>query len=331
MPNNAKAIVVHVKSQSAVGTAATITPGTDEALRVVGMPTLSVRGEGVIERSDITSAVGPGLQPIKGSRGWEIQIVTELYRFSDIGDDTSSPLAPLWAACGIVTENANSSTNLTWEPTRNYTIGATVGTNIVPFTIQIDQIGGNRYVASDCQCTPEISFDAGGRVMITWTIHGLWDQPVASTLGVTTADYGADPLPFVAVGATLGTDLADYTAISTFSLATGLALVERTSVSATDGFVPSFLDFAEPPVIGFTGDSDDESALPIWTEAFAGTASDLDITLTDSGGETFKIQLPVAYPRVPGIGGDAFATYDFEFFGVPNGSGKSLIVTFDTN
>ena len=50
MPNNAKAIVVHVKSQSSVGTAATITPGSDEALRVIGRPTFTVRGEGAIER-----------------------------------------------------------------------------------------------------------------------------------------------------------------------------------------------------------------------------------------------------------------------------------------
>ena len=250
MPNNAKAIVVHVKSQSSAGTPATITPGTDEALRVVGRPTLEVRGEGVIERSDITSAIGPGLKPVTGSRGWRISMQTELYAFSDGTDATSSPLAPLWNAALVGTEDDGARGKLVYRAERNATIGTTLGKNLVPFTIQIDEIGGNRYTASDCLCTAEIMFDAGGRVMITWTIEGLWSDPAASTLGFDTADYGSEQdAPFVAIGATLSTDLDDYDAISTFSLTTGMALVERTSVAATDGFAPSYADFAESPTV----------------------------------------------------------------------------------
>lgn len=330
MPNNAKAIVVHVKSQASVGTAATITPGSDEALRVIGRPTFTVRGEGAIERVDLVSAVGPGLQPVTGSRGWDISFQTELYRYSDIADDTSSPLAPLFAASSLVEENANGSTNLEITFSRTASIGTTVGTNYVPFTIEVDEIGGNTYSAYDCLCTVALSLDTGGRILLDWTVQGSWIDVVASTLGATTATFGADPLPFVAKAASLSSDLGDYPAISTMSLTTGMALVERPDVSATDGFAPSFLDLAEVPVLGFTCDADDATTLPIWAEVFAGTASNLTATFTDAGNETFKIALPVAYPRVPTPGGDAFQSYDIEFYGTPNASGDALVLTFDT-
>ncbi len=324
MPDNAKAVVVHVKSQSALGTAATITPGTDEALRVFARPVPSIIGEGVIERADGISAVGPGLRPVAGSKQWETTITTELYAFSDPADVTTSPLGPLWNSCGVMTE----ADPITWKLSRTAARGTAIGT-LVPFTLQIDEIGGNRYVLYDAHAIPVMMVEAGGRSMITWTVRGLYVAPVASTLTAGTETYGADPMPFTGIGLTAADGAADFTAIQRVEYRTGLAFVDRPDVTATHGFAAPFLDWAESPTVAFTADAADETALDVWNDAFSGNAYAWTLTLNHPTDGTMATSIPVGYLRVPTPSGDTFSTYDLEIYGTPDGSDNSMIHTWN--
>lgn len=323
MPNTAHP-VVHIKSQSALGTAATITPGTDSALRVFGRPIPAVIGEGVIERADGVSPLGPGLPSVGGSRMWEFELVTEFYAFSDPADATSSPLAPLWNSCGIMTE----ADPVTWKPSLTAARGTAIGT-LVPFTCQIDEPGGNRYVAYDCHALPTAVAESGARVMVTWSVRGRWVDPVASTLSVGTEVYSSDPLPFVSIGVTAGDDAADFTAIQRIEMRTGLAFVDRLDVTDTYGMAAAFIDWAEAPTIAFTADSDDETALDVWNDAFGGNVKALTFTLAHPTDGSCAISLPAGYLRVPTVSGDAFGVYELEVYGTPDGSDNSLILTWN--
>lgn len=323
MAANAKAIIVHAKSQASAGVAPTLTVGTDHALRVYQRPTPTIVGEGLIERADALSPFGPGLKPVKGSVGYEVTLMTEWIGFASNDDLTTSPLGPLWNSCGIMTEDP-----IVWEPSRIAARGFTAGT-LVPFTLWIDEVGGNRYQMIDCHAIPTLTVEAGQRGMISWSVRGRYVTPVTSSITPGDVTYGSDLMPIVGVnvGITGGAELTN-TAVQRFEFRTGLAFVDRPDVVDNTGLGPVFLDWAESPAVAFTADSGPEGTFATWADVFGAVAQNLDFTFSQAATGDCVIALPAAYLRVPTLSGDAFSTYDLEAFGTPAASDKSLTITF---
>ncbi len=323
MANNAKSIVVHVVSQSSLGTPALPTIGTTSALRVYQRPTPTIVGEGLIERGDVVSPYGPALRPIAGSRAWECTLMTELLTPDDQTDHTTSPLAPLWNSCGIVAEDP-----ITWQPSRQAARGTAIGA-LVPFTLTIDEVGGNRYTLFDCHAIPTITVEAGQRGMISWSVRGRYVAPAASAITFADVVYSNDPLPVVGIGVSSSSNANEFQTVQRLEFVTGLAFVDRPDVRDAFGQSAVFLDWAEAPTVAFAADSRDETSQDVWTEVFGATAKDLTFTFTNGARCETVISMPVSYLRVPTIGGDAFATYDIQAIGTPNASNQSLLVTWN--
>jgi hypothetical protein len=323
MPNNAKSIVVYAKSQSTLGTAATITPASDPALRVYQRPVPVIVGEGLIERGDVVSPFGPGLPPVQGAKAWEVTLMTELLAPSAQADVTTSPLQPLWNSCGVMADDP-----ITWQPSRVAARGTTLAT-LVPFTVEIHEVGGNVYKLYDCHAIPTVTVEAGQRGMVSWAVRGRYVAPAASALVLADVDYGADPLPIVGINVTAGDDAEDFTAISRVELSTGLAFVDRSDVADAHGTAPLFLDWAEAPSVALSADSKAENVQGIWAAVFSGTAQALTFTLLSTGRCDTVISIPVGYYRVPTISGDTFGTYDLVAFGTPDASNESLVITWE--
>jgi hypothetical protein len=322
MPNNAKSIVVYVKAQSALGTAATITPASDTALRVYQRPVPAIVGEGLIERGDVVSPVGPGLRPVAGSKAWEITLMTELLSPSAQNDVATSPLQPLWNSCGVMTDNP-----IVWQPSRVAARGTTLAT-LVPFTLEVHEIGGNVYKLYDCHAIPTVTVESGQRGMISWAVRGRYIAPATSTLALADVDYGTDPLPIVGINVSVDNDASNLVAISRIELVTGLAFVDRPDVTDLHGNAAVFLDWAEAPSVSMSADSQSESAQAIWAAVFGATEQALTFSLASAGRCETILSIPVGYYRVPGIAGDTFGTYDLVAFGTPDSSGNSLVITW---
>ena len=157
MPIQSRQTVVTVKSQSSAGSAASITIGVDESLRVLGAPTIEPIGEQLIERGDMSSSAGGVVGPVLGSQGWRVSFQTEDYGFTDLTDATSSPLTPLWAASGDI-DTLTTPDRVRWTPK----CGQVFATDLVYVTVQIDEIGGNQYVLYDGVASVTSEADAGG-------------------------------------------------------------------------------------------------------------------------------------------------------------------------
>lgn len=300
---------VHVASRTTVSNPATITPGTTLGIRTLGRPTMAPTGTGLQARTDVRSPEGPGVRPVLGSRGVEVTFQTELYRFADTSNYQTTGQGPLWAGAGELTEGASS---LVWTPTnamaRNGAASSASG--LVPFDLQIDHIGGNRYVVRDCLATVSVAADAGGRILCSWTIRGEYVAPVASTLayGVTVYDTQA---PIVYVGATHNDGMAIYSAVSRWSLDMGTELVDRPDGASSLGMGGPLLAWPNPPTLSFSADSDDETAQSAWGDAYSVAQETLNIELTG-----FTLELGAAFATSPPtVAGDAFGVYEHAFLG----------------
>lgn len=342
IPLSVKQNLVYVKSQAAVGTGATIAQASDKAVRVMTCE-FTQAGEGLIERDDLTSATGLPASPKQGSKRWDIKITSEYLPFSSYTDIDSSPLSPLLKACGAVTA-------VTAVP------GATADaiklvfpalfnppTAPVPCTIELHEIGGNVYRATDVIGTLLLKADtAGARIMFEFTLQGRWvEDPVASTFTAALADFGADPLPVTFCGATIvsgirrtdGTTEQTITGLRSMGMTPGVAVTERPDATqlACSCFAMSYLTrTGGPDTVGFTCDEgaegDTANDLSVWANWKASaTGRDLSIILnTGSGGTRIQGFLPQVHYRTPVLNtANPFRAYDLTAFGVDQPTGAT--------
>jgi len=326
MPLQSRQTVVTVKSQGSAGTAATITIGTDPSLRVLGVPTWEPIGEQLIERGDMSSSAGGVVRPVVGSQGWRVQFQTEDYGFTDLTDETTSPLAPLWDASGKV-EALTTPDRVRWTPSA----GQVFGTDLTYVTIQLDEIGGNKHVLYDGVATVTTEADAGGRLVHTWTVEGKWQTPVASTVTNGDETYGAEPTPSVfKPNVTFTSGIAGtLTGLSAFSADYGTELVTRQVATATGGMDASFLARSSTgPVLSVTIDADDETALTAWGEALGTSTESRSLAFTDGESNTVTLAWLDSFVRLPQRGGDTFRTYDLEIVGTTESVPDPVYITW---
>lgn len=347
MPIAMKAGVCHVKLQTALGSAVTITVGTDPALRIVGTPTREQIGEGQINRSDLTGSLGGPVNPRLGSLGWRFSFTTEFYGPEAVDDATTSPLWPLWAASAPITESGTSTGNLDWTPgllpvpTASGDLDRDGSSEIGVLTFAFDEIGGNRYTAYDCTAAPTAIYaDAGGRILIDWIVEGKWVAPAASTVTAGSEDYDPgsdfDLTPWLFCGATLSSGITGTpTGLTSFRYEPGVEHVTRMS-AGSDGancMAISQLDRrADGPTLAFSIDADDETSLQVWTEWLGGTTETRGITVTAPSSSsidscTFRMQ-GSAIIAAPEMGGDQYRTYDLVITGTTAGGNPPSLLRF---
>lgn len=313
MPIQTKAGILYVVSQAAVGTGVTVDQATHTPIRAIEVE-MSPVGEGLIERVDHVSAYSGALQPVRGGQRWDIRIVTELYPWTDPTDITTSPLAALWAACGTLS-TLGGPNRIRWAPITAYTPGAIGVGTVTPCTVELHEVGGNRYRAIDCYGTVVMRADAGARWMCEWTLHGMWsNDPIASTFTQALAAYGtAQSVPVTLRSASFTGSPAGF---ASAAWTPGMVLTERPaaepSSSIARAFAPSFLSRDQPDVLAYTVDADDDTALPIWSTALGTTPASISLAWAP-GSQTWTIALPAATWRVPSRqSGKAMRQYDLE-------------------
>jgi hypothetical protein len=310
--------LVYVKAQSAVGTGATITQ-SDLALRVRAIDFQVV--EGVIPRDGTMSATGLPAIAVQGGKHWAITMQTELFRFSDFEDEATSPLSALLAGSGALTDTTYDAGG-GGAPAINLRISAAMNppTAPVPFTIEMHEIGGNRYRATDCFCVPTGAAEGQKEILLDWQIQGLWETPVASTFTAAAADYGATQAlqtPMIFTGASLvsgirrsnGSTEQTFTGLRAFGFVPAMQLVPRPSTlaGAVAGFAAPYLTRSgASDTVAFTVDAhpegdgtDDLSVWANWIEQAEGRSLRLIINEGSGGMKMVIAMAEVQYNDAP--------------------------------
>jgi len=324
MPIDSRQHVLHAVTESSPGTPESITVGTTVAIPTVGPVGFEPIGTQLIERGDVMTSRGGSLAPALGSQGWRVTFQTELYPWDDLEDDTSSPLAALWAACGKL-EELTTPDRIRWTPKA----GNAVGTDFDPCTIYLDEIGGNRKRAHYCAGRVTAEADAGGRVLLSWEFLGRWTTPTASVVTAGSETYGSSyPVPAVFRPAiTLTSGIAGtVSGLARFALDDGVALVERQIATAAGAMDVAYRQRSEVgPVLSIDIDADDESTLSAWAEAVGLTVEARSLVLTDSAGDSCTISLPSSFVRLPQmIDGEAYRGYTIEMVGTTQGANSAV-------
>lgn len=318
-------VVVYIKAQGAYGTGATITQ-SDLAFRATEC-TFTQAGEGLIERPDTANPFGLPAPPVQGSRRWDIAITASVQPFSDYTDVDTNPASPLLKACAAL-----SAVTYDAADAIAFQFPADIQTDLTPCTIEMHEIGGNRYRAIDCVGTVQLVMDAAGRLMgWTFAMQGRWQDVIASTFTSASTTYGnaaADPLPLTFCGATLtsgirrtnGSTEATISGLSAATFVPACTVNERPDATATgfNCYAPSFLARSgESDTFAFTCDAGPESDAADGLRAWASwIAQARGRTLTmemnqGSGGHRVDLVMTEAHYRTPSPKTDqAFRQYD---------------------
>lgn len=280
----------YCKSQSAVGTGATITQ-SDLALRVRNC-TFAPAGEQALRRAGTTSATGLPSIAVLGGLYWAINVEFEMMRFADYTDVDSCPLSPLLKAMGALTATtfnpgggSANAIRLKWSAAYN------PPTAPVPVTIEWHEIGMNRYRATDCfGRLTNVAATGQTEILCTAEFFGVWETPIASTFTAAAATYGASNLlqtPMLFTGTSLvsglretdGTTEQTFTGLSMFAAVPAMTIAAKQSTldGATNGYAAPYLTRSgESDTLAFSVDAhpegnanDDLSVWANWVEQAA--------------------------------------------------------------
>ena len=306
---------VYAKSQSAAGSPATITQ-SDLAIRVRTC-TFTQAGEGLLKRTDTVNPSGLPAPPVMGSKYWEVAITADVQPFTDYTAVTSCPLSPLLRACADVTA-------VTYAAVDAIAIDFTesINADVLPCTIELHEIDGNRYRAVDCKGSVAQVFDAAGR-LISWefAIKGIWTNVTASAFTAAATDYGAasvDTLPLTFCGASLISGIrrsddsteATIAGIESFKVTPNIIVTEKPDATALANscYAPAFLSRGvDGDTIEFTCDAgpedDNADGVRAWASWLA-QARGRDLTLTlnqGSGGHRIDVVMDEVHYNVPAV------------------------------
>lgn len=242
-------------SQVALGTGITINQASNQATRVRACE-FKPAGQLALTRDGTFTATGVPVVAVQGGRFWEINIEVELFRFADYTDIDSSPISWLLKACADVSattydpgSGAVNVISLAFGPLYN------PPTTPVPCTIEMHQINGNRYRATDCMgVITAIEGDANAELIVKATLKGTWSTPVASTFTAAAADYGASEAiqtPMLFMGAALtsglrrtnGSTEQTFTGLRNVGIVPAMTVTERLSAlaGAVNGYAAPFV------------------------------------------------------------------------------------------
>lgn len=274
--NASNTSAVYIATQSSVGTPAT--PGSSDFVPVVGTPKFTPRGPGIIRRADVYTPFGGEASAKTGGIGWDISITTELYwTFGSAFNVNNYPtlLEPLFRACPFNVHVGTSANDFVFDSQALYTLAAarvasTGSWYTAPFTILYQETGGKQYSAYDCVCIPKFSWEAGGKVMIEWSIKGKWVPVADSTNIALTLPAYTDYMPVVGTACTLSSTAvfgASSSALAKVTYDPGFALSDVLDARETYGMGVAMISLTSSPSLEVEVADLSETLEPDWTEA----------------------------------------------------------------
>lgn len=341
--NASNTSAVFIATQANVGTPISVT-GLD-VVQVVGTPKFTPRGPGIIRRADVYTPFGGEIAAKTGGIGWDISITTELYW--DFGNafnvnNYPTPLAALFRACPFDVTQGLGSNDTVFKVQALYRLasnrsGAGNSINTNPFTIVYQETGGKQYSAYDCVCIPKFSWEAGGKVMIEWSIKGKW-VPVADSAN-TAPNYDYTYMPVVGTNCSLslsGFFGSSASALSKVTFDPGYALSDVLDAKEEYGMGVAMIALTSSPSLELEVADLTETLEPDWTDAEANTlgASALQVGITVASGQSIKFALTtpqlVQWPT-PGDS-NGYRNIGLKFAGIVNTPSESTIgyVLFDS-
>lgn len=312
---------VYIKTQSTLGacvwdfsTSVTGFPAAGDALRVVGAPSFTPRGAGIIARADLNTPWGGAQAPRTGGLGWDITLQTELYWKFGTTDTLTLPntqLAPLFRAMpwAISLTNSGADTTLEVQPFFRAGVGAVEGRGgsapapaytVEPFSICMVETNGEIFAAYDCIATCKISWEYGQRVMLDWTIKGKWVAVNSWSTSIPDPSYAtiADQPPLIGsnCSVTMSTLFANVNAVDKISFDPGWGLQDVGDMRETYGFGLGFASLTNAPSMELQVADYSQTVQPDWTQAQANTAStSCVVVLTVASGDTITFTLSNVY------------------------------------
>jgi hypothetical protein len=271
--NASNTSAVFIKTQGTANTPATVAAA--DFVPVVGTPKFTPRGPGIIRRADIYTPFGGEVSAKTGGIGWDISITTELYwTFDTAYDPTTYPtkLKALFLGCPLKVSGSTNDTKFSMQSL--YALDVNRGTTAYatcPFTIVYQETGGKQYSAYDCVCIPKFSWEAGGKVMIEWSIKGKWIAVADSTdiaIGGSIVEGTFSPLIGEACTMTSAGPLgASTSALAKVTFDPGYALSDVLDARETYGMGVAMVSLTSSPSLEIEVADLEETLEPDWTEA----------------------------------------------------------------
>jgi hypothetical protein len=326
---------VYIKLESTPGTYSA--PVGSDFVATVGTPKFTPRGAGIIRRADVMTPYGGELAAKTGGIGWDISMTTELYWDFTVNAFTANPtssatrLYALFRSCPF--EIAGSGTDFKFVSQAIYDIAATrsgANNQCATFTMVYEETPtGKRYEAEGCVCIPKFSFEAGGKIMVEWSIKGKW-RPVTDCTNLVPAYSYVSPLIGINASVTATLSLSAATcALAKLSYDPGFALSDVLDAQQTYGMGIAMITLTSSPSVEIEVADLDETAAPDWTEAQANTigSPSFDITLTIASNTeiVFNLNQPqlVQWPT-PGES-NGYRNIGLKFAGIVNNTSKADI------
>jgi len=269
---------VYIKLEATPGTYSA--PAGTDFVASVGTPKFTPRGAGIIRRADTMTPYGGELAAKTGGIGWDISMTTELLwnysgeTFTVNPTTLSSPLYALFRSCPFKITGAGD--DFIFSSQAIYDIAASRSPNAYStstFTMVYEETPtGKRYEAEGCVCIPKFSFEAGGKLMVEWSIKGKWRPVTDSTNLVPTYTYLS---PLVGTACTMsGVQFgASTSALAKVAYDPGFALSDVLDARETYGMGIAMISLTSSPSIEVEVADLSETLQPDWTDAEANTVS----------------------------------------------------------
>jgi len=333
---------VFIQTQAQLGTFIDAAATATNAIRVIGTPSFTPRGAGIIDRKEVFTPWGGNSSSRTGGLGWDITFQTEFFwqfdQAYDLDLSNQTQLAALWlsAPWAISSQAVTNDTLLAVQPFfEPATSRSSTNYAVQPFSIVYEETGGKRYEAFDCVALPKISWEYGQRVMIDWTIKGSW-RPVTNSQEIqpTYRSNTTEP-PVIGVNCALTfTGLICQTdAVSKVTIDTGWTLNDVGDTRQPYGFGISFFRPDASPSLEIDmaefeeGTGPSSYVQPSFTDAEANTiGSSIVLVMTVSTGQTWTITLDnpqyVAFPSLGETNGYRSTTLKWQC--IPDSSATPL-------
>lgn len=335
--NASNTSAVFIKTQTQANTAATV--AATDFVPVVGTPKFTPRGPGIIRRADVYTPYGGEVSAKTGGIGWDISITTELYwSWGNAYDPTAYPtkLKPLFLGCPFKVSNPGSGTGDTKFSVQSlYTLDTSRGTTAYatcPFTIVYQETGGKQYSAYDCVCIPKFSWEAGGKVMIEWSIKGKWVAVADSTnIDINSAITEGSFDPIIGEGCTMvniGIFGSSTSALAKVTFDPGFALSDVLDAKEAYGMGVAMVSLTSSPSLEVEVADLKETLEPDWTQAQGNTITGSAMTISIAVGNdsiVFGLTRPqlVQWPT-PGDS-NGYRNIGLKFAGIVNGDSNTDI------
>ena len=323
---------VYIKLEATPGTYSA--PAGTDFVASVGTPKFTPRGAGIIRRADTMTPYGGELAAKTGGIGWDISMTTELLwnysgeTFTVNPTTLSSPLYALFRSCPFKITGAGD--DFIFKSQAIYDIAASRTPNAYStstFTMVYEETPtGKRYEAEGCVCIPKFSFEAGGKLMVEWSIKGKWRPVTNSANLVPTYTYLS---PLVGTNCTMsGAQFgASTSALAKVAYDPGFALSDVLDARETYGMGIAMISLTSSPSIEVEVADLSETLQADWTDAEANTVS-TTLSITVMVGPWFVIfylnQAQLIQWPTPGES-NGYRNIGLKFAGIVNTSSVSDI------